>query len=60
MKLYIRFISLRKFLELFDNNLYLRRVLRQTDSNVYLIETDDLTEIERLLKERRIKYKIEN
>lgn len=58
MKLYIRLISLGKFLELFDDNLYLRRVLRQTNSNVYLIETDDLTEIKRLLKSRNINYVI--
>ena len=58
MKLYIRFWSLHKFQVLFDSSEYLRKVLTQTNSNVYFIETDDLSEINRLLKSRNINYKI--
>lgn len=58
MKLYIRFSSLVKFQELYDWNEYLQKVLSQTRSNVYFIETDDHTEIVRLLKSRNINYKI--
>ncbi|MEA5046524.1 MAG: hypothetical protein VB075_18385 [Petrimonas sp.] len=58
MKLYIRFGSLVKFQALFDDNWYLRKVLSQTGSNVYLIETDDLTEIRRLLISRNINFEI--
>lgn len=58
MKLYIRFGSLARFQDLFDSSEYLRQVLSQTRSNVYFIETDDTSEIERLLKGRSIKYDI--
>ena len=58
MKLYVRFGSLVKFQNLYDSNEYLQKVLSQTKSNVYFIETDDLTEIERLLISRNINYKI--
>ena len=58
MKLYIRFVSLSKFQDLFDSSEYLQNVLSQTRSNVYFIETDDHTEIVRLLKSRNINYKI--
>lgn len=58
MKLYIRFGSLAKFQKLFDENEYLQKVLSPTNSNVFFIETDDLTEIVRLLKSRNINYKI--
>ena len=58
MKLYIRFGSLAKFQQLFDSNEYLRAVLSQTNSNVYFIETDDLTEVRRLLNSNRIKFDI--
>ena len=58
MKLYIRFGSLVKFQALFDSNEYLQKVLTQTKSNMYFIETDDLREINRLLKSRNINYKI--
>lgn len=58
MKLYIRWGSLRKFQDLFDSNEYLRKVLSQTRSNVYYIETDDHTEIVRLLNGRNINYAI--
>lgn len=58
MKLYIKFGSLAKFQKLFDDSLYLRRVLTETNSNVYYIDVDDYTEIERLLKSRSINYKI--
>jgi len=60
MKLYIRFGSLAKFQELYDSNEYLIDVLEPTNYNVYCIETDDLTEIERLLKGRSINYAIKN
>ena len=58
MKLYIRFGSLAKFQRLFDSNEYLQVVLSQTNSNVYFIETDDLTEVRRLLNSNRIKFDI--
>jgi hypothetical protein len=58
MKLYIRFGSLAKFQDLYDSSEYLQKVLSQTRSNVYFIETDDVKEIERLLKCRNINYKI--
>ena len=58
MKLYIKFGSLAKFQQLFDSNEYLRAILSQTDSNVYFIETDDLSEIRRLLNSNRIKFEI--
>jgi len=58
MKLYVRFGSLSKFQGLFDSSEYLQKVLSQTRSNVYYIETDDHTEIVRLLKSRNINYKI--
>lgn len=59
MKLYIKFVSLAKFQRLFDSNEYLQEVLKPTASNVYFIETDDLSEIRRLLTLNRIKYKID-
>lgn len=58
MKLYIRLGSLAKFQKMYDDNIYLRRVLTETNSNVYFIDVDDYTEIERLLKSRSINYKI--
>ena len=58
MKLYIRVGSLAKFQELYDSNEYLSEVLEPTNYNVYWIETDDLTEINRLLKSRNINYVI--
>lgn len=58
MKLYIRFVSLVKFQGLFDSNEYLQKVLGQTGSNVYFIETDDVTEIRRLLISRNINFEI--
>ena len=58
MKLYIRFGSLARFQDLFDSSEYLRTVLSQTRSNIYYIDTDDHTEIERLLKSRNIKFDI--
>ena len=47
-----------KFQTLFDSSEYLKKVLSQTRSNVYLIETDDLTEIRRLLISRNINFEI--
>ena len=58
MKLYIRFGSLAKFQELYDSSEYLQKVLSQTRSNIYYIDTDDVKEIERLLKGRSIKFDI--
>lgn len=58
MKLYIRIGSLAKFQRIFDSNEYLRVVLSQTSSNVYFIETDDLTELKRLLIGNNIKFEI--
>ena len=58
MKLYIRFGSLARFQDLFDSSEYLQKVLSQTRSNVYFIETDDLTEIRRLLISRNINFDI--
>ena len=58
MKLYIKFGSLAKFQRLFDSNEYLRVILSQTNSNVYFIETDDLSELKRLLIGNNIKFEI--
>lgn len=58
MKLYIKFGSLAKFQRLFDSNEYLQVILSQTNSNVYFIETDDLSEIKRLLIGNNIKFEI--
>lgn len=58
MKLYIRFGSLARFQDLYDSNEYLQSVLSQTRSNIYFIDTDDVKEIERLLKSRNIKFDI--
>lgn len=58
MKLYIRFGSLARFQDLYDSSEYLQKVLSQTRSNVYFIETDDMSEIERLLKGRNVNYAI--
>ena len=58
MKLYIRIGSLAKFQRLFDSNEYLQVILTPTRSNVYFIETDDLTEVRRLLNGNNIKYDI--
>ena len=60
MKLNIKFGSLSKFQDLFDDNDYLRKVLRPTNYNVYLIETNNLTEIIRLLEGNGINYKIKD
>lgn len=60
MKLYIRIGSLAKFQRLFDSNEYLQVILTPTRSNVYFIETDDLTEIKRLLIGNRIKFDIDD
>jgi hypothetical protein len=58
MKLYIKFGSLAKFQRLFDSNEYLQAILSQTNSNVYFIETDDLSEVRRLLIGNNIKFDI--
>ena len=58
MKLYIRFGSLARFQDLFDSSEYLQKVLSQTRSNIYYIDTDDVKEIERMLKGRNVNYAI--
>ena len=47
-----------KFQTLYDDNGYLKKVLKQTGSNVYFIDTDDLSEIRRLLISRNINFEI--
>ena len=58
MKLYIMFFSLAKFRELYDESEYLQSVLSLNNGNCWYIETDDTSEIRRLLNGRSIKYKI--
>ena len=58
MKLYIMFFSLTKFRELYDESEYLQSVLSLNDGNCWYIETDDTSEIRRLLNGRSIKHKI--
>lgn len=58
MKLYIR--SLAKFQRLYDSNEYLQAILTPTNSNVYFIETDDLSELKRLLNGNNIKFDIKD
>jgi hypothetical protein len=58
MKLYIRFGSLARFQDLYDSSEYLQKVLSQTRSNIYYIDTNDIREIERLLKGRNVNYAI--
>ena len=57
MKLYVK--SLGKFQRLYDSNEYLQVILTPTMSNVSLfIETDDLSEVRRLLSGNNIKFDI--
>ena len=58
MKLYVK--SLAKFQKLFDSNEYLQAILTPTNSNVYFIETNDLSEIKRLLNGNNIKFDIKD
>lgn len=58
MKLYVNIFKLGRFLTLHSESDYLRRVLVHQDGNVYFIETDDTTEIRRLLDSQKIKYTI--
>ncbi len=58
MKLYIKFGSLAKFQRLYDSNEYLQVILTPTRSNVFFIETDDLSEVRRLLNGNNIKFEI--
>lgn len=58
MKLYVNIFRLGRFLTLHSESEYLRRVLVHQDGNVYFIETDDTTEIRRLLDSQKIKYTI--
>jgi hypothetical protein len=56
MKLYVKFFSLPKFLNLFDDSPYLRTVLRHYDGNVYFIETDNIEKLKNLLRKENINY----
>ena len=58
MKLYVK--SLAKFQKLFDSNEYLQAILTPTNSNVYFIETNDLSEVKRLLNGDNIKFDIKD
>ena len=58
MKLYVNIFKLWRFLTLQSDSEYLRRVLVHQEGNVYFIETDDTTEIRRLLDSSKIKYTI--
>lgn len=58
MKLYIKFFSLPKFLNLFDDSYYLRAALRHYDGNVYFIETEDIEKLEKPLQKENINYTI--
>ena len=60
MELYIKFGSLSKFQDLFDENEYLKKVLKPTNYNVYFIETNNIKEIIRLLENNGINYKIKD
>lgn len=60
MKLYIKFFSFPKFLNLFDDSPYLRTVLRYDVGNVYFIETDDIESLEKLLQNENINYTIKD
>ena len=60
MKLYVRFGSLAKFQRIFDSNEYLQVILTPTRSNVYFIETDDLSEVRRLLNGNNIIFDIKD
>jgi len=58
MKMYIKFFSLPKFLNLFEDSYYLRTVLRQDDGNVYFIETDEIEKLKKFLDKENINYTI--
>lgn len=58
MKLRVNFFDLSKYRDLMDSNEYLQKVLIPV-SGEWVIETDDIREIERLLKSKRIKYSIQ-
>lgn len=58
MMLHIMFFSLAKFRELYDESEYLQSVLSLNNGNCWYIETDDTSEIKRLLNGRNIKHKI--
>lgn len=51
--------SLSRFLDLYDKNEYLQKVLIPVGGNSYSVETDDTTEIRRLFVANRIKYTTE-
>lgn len=58
MKLRVNFFDLSKYRDLMDSNEYLQKVLIPV-SGEWVIETDDIREIERLLKSKRIRYSIQ-
>lgn len=58
MKLYIKFFSLPKFLNLFEKSPYLRTVLRHYDGNVYFIETAEIEKLKKFLDKENINYTI--
>lgn len=61
MKLYVNLFSLGRFLTCYSESQFLRKVLVHDDANVYIIDTNDVDEIEDIkdmLNSRGIKYKI--
>jgi len=58
MKLYIKFFSLPKFLNLFEKSYYLRAALRHYDGNVYYIETNEVEKLKKFLDKENINYTI--
>lgn len=59
MTININMFSLSRFLDLYDKNEYLQKVLIPVGGNSYSVETDDTTEIRRLFVANRIKYTTE-
>lgn len=59
MKLSISLFDARKFEDLRDSNEYLRKVTSFANGMWY-IDTDNTTEVERLLKKDRIRYSIKS
>lgn len=57
MKLSINLFDARKFEDLRDSNKYLKKVTSFANGMWY-IDTDDTTEIQRLLNKNRIRYSI--
>jgi len=57
MKLSINLFDANKFENLRDSNLYLKKVTEWVNG-MWHINTDDTSEVERLLRKHRIRYKI--